>query len=633
MTDTSPIAAPTPASRAGFLPALIALLLACGWLAVHVFVTLDFTDEMQYYNEIASITRTGRFFQGDLFMQQLGYFFLLPLFKLHAVLFPDQSYLVACGRLILVLGYAATGTLVWKISGKLGGFAIAQRVATLAVFVAWVPFQIFSPGYNSLAYLIATALISLALVRRQMAFARYTAAVVPLLAMLAVTYPPAGFAFTALAVVEAGWRGGIRQGITLLVSATAALALVAGLMMAMHGRTLLDDLRVAMEFSRAFGVGEEIMRREQIAGLVALAAATGVFLRHLGVPGSNAPTPTPPLRWLAISALAIAALAVWALAGRKFGGAFAMAASGLLLLTLASVAQRSAGARTGPQPMARAALIGSGALITLLNVREIGGILCVSIFFLLLVLIVFFSEKEETAPLRDLAFAGTFLGAAYSVTSGNGLLNFGLGAAAVVPFLALFAARALGRCAESPAARFASHALVPALAFLLLLNGARQPYRESRDWSQFQPVRGVPAFAGLLTSPTKIEAIRTFQAAMEKDRLADKRLLVLGPHAWLYFVARAEPATPMAFMHFAGKPAVYSLVADRLFQQGKPDAIFITNLVPSPLRDRLAEWTRDPYQVQKIELSDALVRRLYAETNYDFAPEVLLLRRPPAARP
>src|SRR5262245_16940690 len=93
-----------PSSRATVL-ASAAVALAAAWLVLRVFIRLDFTDEMQYYGQISGLVRTGKFFHDDLFLQQLGYLFLLPFFKLHAVAFPDQSYLILFGRLLLAAAY------------------------------------------------------------------------------------------------------------------------------------------------------------------------------------------------------------------------------------------------------------------------------------------------------------------------------------------------------------------------------------------------------------------------------------------------------------------------------------------------------------------------------------------------
>jgi hypothetical protein len=80
----------------------VALLAALTWLVSRVWMGISFSDEMLYYGEISSLVRTGRFFQADLAVQQLAYLFVYPLFKLHAAIFPDQSYLVLYGRVCLL---------------------------------------------------------------------------------------------------------------------------------------------------------------------------------------------------------------------------------------------------------------------------------------------------------------------------------------------------------------------------------------------------------------------------------------------------------------------------------------------------------------------------------------------------
>lgn len=237
--------------------------------------------------------------------------------------------------------------------------------------------------------------------------------------------------------------------------------------------------------------------------------------------------------------------------------------------------------------------------------------------------------------LAKLLIAGLTLSAVVAVTSGNGAYNFGVGAAGVLPFLVLHSARA-ARNLSSRIGGTAAMALAPGFAALLLLNGALHPYREERLPASFQRITGVPAFAGIHTSPVKIAALQAVQTLTADVRLAGKRVLVAGPHPWIYFAAGGVPTTPMVFMHFsAERESVYDLVADRMFRTGEPDFVFLTNRVPAAIGRRIREWSARGQSERGVELPAATLRAYHDLTGYGFGGKIYLLSRSepePAAR-
>jgi hypothetical protein len=169
-----------------------------------------------------------------------------------------------------------------------------------------------------------------------------------------------------------------------------------------------------------------------------------------------------------------------------------------------------------------------------------------------------------------------------------------------------------------------------ALVFLMLFNGVLNPYGEQRVWHRFKPIVGVPAFKGIWTSPVKIEAIDLFRTLSGPGTLQGKRLLVIGPHPWLYFVLGGQPSTPMLFMHYQGREEAYSLVAEKLFRDGMPDAILLTNMnAPGPIAGQLGKWAQQDYTVRSITLQDDFIQHYGQQTGYYLPREVILLARPP----
>ena len=281
---------------------------AIGWIGFRIFVGLDFTDEMQYYGEIAALVRTGRFFQDDLFIQQLGYFFLLPAFKVHAAIFPNQDYLVLFGRLVLAAGYGAAGWIFWRATGRSGAYSRAARAAGLAMLFAWIPLQLFAPSYNTLSYLLVVGLAALWWARAAEGGRGGLVAIAGGLAALTLVYPPAGVVLSGLLVLlvaraegrrAAGWLIGL-----LVLGHGLVLAGIAGL----HGDGFWADARMSVEFTSAFGVAREIRQPSQLLSLVALVGAGAVFWRWTGPARSEQPRIGARWIWLLVAALAGMAL-------------------------------------------------------------------------------------------------------------------------------------------------------------------------------------------------------------------------------------------------------------------------------------------------------------------------------------
>ncbi|MEO5961133.1 MAG: hypothetical protein ABIZ49_08290, partial [Opitutaceae bacterium] len=559
------------------------LVAAVGWFIARIFVGLDFTDEMQYYGEIAGLVRTGRFFQDDLFVQQLGYIFVLPFFKLHAAFFPDQSYLVLFGRLLLLAGYGSVGALFWRAAKTLS-FSTAQRLVGLATFFAWVPFQIFSFGYNTGSYLLIVAAISVWMTQEHRSVRRHELLLAGLLVALGVVYPTAGLALTLLAFVDTAMRRGLLAALRLAglmaVFSGAMIAIMAGL----HGPDFFPDLGVALKFSRSFGVGEALMHLEPLAGWLVLAGGGGLAVCRLyrprDAPNAGGSANSSPVRKL-----------------------------GLILLEC------------------------GGAILAVIRERGATGYFAAAVFIGLLVFLRIAARTMDRTRAAELGTIGIFLGTIFAFTSGNGLHNFGVGAIALAPFLALYAARAAQDASVLGRLKLPLQWAPTFLAAALLLDGVLLPYREQRIWHRFERIRDVPAFAGIWTSPVKKQAVDTILRLAASSNLNGKRMLVAGPHAWIYFVAQAEPTTPMFFMHYPGMKVVHDTLAERLFHRGVPDVVIVPGAIPRVVQTRIGEWAAAGCTAETVALARDFIQRYRTLVGYDFAPEIIVLTRSPRTTP
>ena len=614
-------------------PARIAMLLAgtmalaaVAWLVSRVWLGLDFSDEMQYYGQIASLTRTGRFFEDDLFLQQLGYFFLLPFFKLHAWLFPDLDFLVLFGRLLLLAAYGATGALFWHAATRAGGFSTAPKLAGLAIFFAWVPFQIFAFSYNTTAYLIIVALLSVRLAPDPARGLRQVLTVAVLLTVLTFTHPPAGLGLILVAVLDFAVRQGRRSAL-LLLGATAGLGLgVLGLMTGLHGTSFPTDLLDAVKFSSAFNVAGPIRTPSNLLGLLILITTVLLFVVRWRYGSTllyalGAATP-PALRWTAGALLVTATVFVVYPLFSLWNAQRAMIVCLWLLMILAT-------ARPGPEasPKLRHGL-GACLLIGLVGLLLYGlrwgtGDYATLVFIGLLAVLAASNGRMDSTTPSWLATTGLVGGAVFAATSSNGLFSFGVGAAAAIPFLALFVARAVG--ATGPA-------VVALLAGLVLANGVRHPYLEQAITEPFHALKNVPAFRGIHTAAVKVEAIERLQTAEGGPTgLRDKRILVVGPQPWIYFALGGQPRTSMLFMHYFGTDAAYVQVAAQLFRHGSPDVIVLTNIsMPQPIAAQVAAWVTAGSNVQTLTLPPEFRLRYQRLTGYPVSPQIFVITRQPA---
>jgi len=602
---------------------------------------------MQYYGDIQSLIRTGRFFIDDLAVQQLGYFFVWPFFKLHALLFPDQDYLVLFGRLLLLAAYGVTGALFWRTATKLGGFSLAHKLVGLAAFLAWVPFQIFALSYNTASYLLIVALTAAWINRDPEKFRRYVVTVAALLTVLTYSYPPIGVGLILAAVTEAAWRLGRRQALMLL-GATALSGLAVGLaILRIQGASLWSDLRAVFDVSRAYGVGATIHYPYQFSGWVITIMLGLLFIwrlqrgRPLAHPGGAGTSPV--LRWTALGFLMAGSGVLLGLISRWRTGFFPVTILQGLLLLLASTMEPA----DGRAPVLRfdngsllrwgqlgLLLTGNVALyaILLLHVGLGTGYVALTVFLGLLSLLTLTAPPGLGKVPVGLAVIGTITGAVVSYTSSNGLHNFGVGAAGVIPFLVLYGARQLDEVTTGPR-RAVAAALLPGLVGLLLVGGVLQPYLEQPIWHRFQLMQGVPAYRGIWTSPVKAEAVERFQALAPPGSLRGTRLLVIGPHPWLYFALGGQPATSAVFMHFDSNDAAYRIAADRLFRDGMPDAIMLaTTTMPQPFATKVMEWSERGFSTQTLVLPAEFIQRFKTQMWYEFPTQVYLLRRQPGPR-
>jgi hypothetical protein len=348
------------------------------------------------------------------------------------------------------------------------------------------------------------------------------------------------------------------------------------------------------------------------------------------------PRSGPALRWGTLALLLVAAVKLLMLSGEWASGYFSTAGYIVILMLLAASIDPApdpggpgAQRRGLPRWIMLVVLGAGGAMLLAMSMKWATGYFATSVHMLLLLGLCVSTPREDVRPVLNLVTMATVLSLVFAFTSGNGLHNFGMGAAAVIPFLLLYVARQLHAFRLISVPGVIRHAAPPAIVALLLLNAANYPYREQLGWNALERVRGVPAFSGLWTSFVKTDALKLFRRLAPRGELEGKRLLVAGPHPWTYFAFGARPSTPMLFMHFTGGDKVHAMLAERLFLNGPPDAILITNTMPPEIHAKIVQWIEQGCTAQKAALPPWFTQRYHELLRYELADEIVLLRREP----
>ena len=634
-TPASIVSSPS-GKRLGATLAGVSALAALLWLTSKLWLGIDFTDEMQYYGQMAGLVRTGRLFQNDLFIQQVGYLLLLPFLELHHWLFPDQSYLLLFGRSLLFSGYLIVGVLFWRTRCEHPGPSTCARVAGLAVYLSWIPFQLFAPSYNTMSYLLMVAIVSISSPDILRSSRGRRAGLAALLAALVLVHPTLGLAFVALNAAEFLRRRSIAAAAEVLGIGVLLCAVVLIPYAIHHGPTFLDDLTTSFAFSRSFNVGAAILAPRQFLSLLCLGLATGILHARARRGQAMSLSAFPALVWALLVSCAVTTIVLTHLAISTNLGFLALTplfpALALLRVTVASPKNRN---RNLLEQATSTTLLLCCATLVITALSAAPPFLMTALFFCLQLLPLATPDQSQNPSGEPLLLPGAILGAVCAITSSNGLLNFGVGAGFTVPFLIL---RFEKRFADAETVLPLFRLLFPPVsACLILAHGALHPYRESPHLTEFRPIQGVPAFKALWTSPVKIEAAAKLGVLAANSPQRRQNVLVVGPLPWLYFAGGSVPNTPMFFMHFTGKPGAWELVARDLASRPAPDVIIIAaDTIPTELHAPLETIIQSTsYSVANLDIAQDLSCRYWQATSYRLPRRLVVLSRRsiPTSRP
>jgi hypothetical protein len=448
---------------------------------------LDLGDEMQYYGQILGLVESGRLFTNDLFIQQLIYVPLAPLFALHHALLGSDG-LVIFGR--IVLG-ALTVAMCLHVVRKLVAAGIplfpAQLTALALAFAA--PYHgIFAPSYNTVSQLLWICFSVDFIGWRRGGEVGHLALITVLMAF---AHPPLAVTMTLLILCRSVLTGEARRALRFLGFLTIGGL---GSMAVLSALVTPSNVLAALRFSQGFGVGNA-----GATGIMIVAGALMAAALPIGRRISQAGHPWP----LAVAAITAAGLV----------GTSVLFVSGILAVWWERPAAAALAAIT-----ALAGMQAAGAANGTQERRSVEWLFAIML-----------------SHAVTLVFA-----------SANGLSQ-SVGAWMIgLPLLLGVAARGSAR----PALAGATHGVVVqwlAVA-LLAMWWCSFPYREEPWWRATATYPSIPAFRHIKSSPERTEFLASLQTAL-LDEARGRRIVVAGEYPAVYFSLEAEAATCVFFMH------------------------------------------------------------------------------------
>jgi hypothetical protein len=158
-------------------------------------------------------------------------------------------------------------------------------------------------------------------------------------------------------------------------------------------------------------------------------------------------------------------------------------------------------------------------------------------------------DKNKKHVLIKILISAMLISIFYCLTSGNGFFVVYRGFFILFGFLYLVTSSVVEE--EKDKKKELYFSLFGIIIFFgLLINILSHPYRDKNIFNKFYKTSNVYAFENIYISKTKFLAIQEIRKNISISE--NKKLLVLGPHPWIYFALNASPDTPHFFNHFYG---------------------------------------------------------------------------------
>lgn len=458
-------------------------------LFIRVTRCLDLTDEMQYYGEIKGLIESGRLFSNDLFIQQSVYILFYPVFYLYHLAFGFEG-LIFFSRLLMVFLTIVVFLFSYRRFMEFKFSSIVASLTALSLTFA-IPYHgVFAPSYNTISqiiWIISTLKFFEWKQRSAISWGILTI-------LMAFAHPTSAVTMSLLILarllVERDFRQIFRLILVFILGGIIAVPVILSF-------AAPQEYLTSLTFSSGYGVGSSFFSsKPQLIVLFLIYTMFGACLllwRQFRMVGFVLPT-----------SLFIVVAVVSFYVGITKGGYNIRVVC--ILSSLSALAY----------------------IWSLSNSSDV--------------------DKKMRQHINWMVVALLVYATTLGVTSGNGI-GQATGAFMVGLPLLLGIAVSIKPIKEiSETFSLLNIACVPLVVALFVVHWSCYPYREDVWWQANQPIKSVPEFRFISTTPERDVFIQRMQNDLGPITKG-KRTLIVGEYPGFYFVLGAQPETCMLYMH------------------------------------------------------------------------------------
>jgi hypothetical protein len=508
------------------LPKLVAALAITVQL-LRIFLGVDFNDEMQYYGEISSLLSSRKLFSSDIFIQQSAYIFLMPFFEPITPL-SKTDHLIISGRVLFALYIMFIYFRVARILTSTSTHPIAASLSAFAI-TFYIPLaNIYAFSYNS----IGMGMLALCFAEFYAWGAKGKKESIPFwiiaLTILGVGYPPLAIAVGLVLITRILVLG---EYIFFVKLSALGAVMVLVLICVFSLLTTTEQLLESVKFSGGFGVAWAIFsNRFEVLGLISIVFICGLLITI------NKYTPIS--------------------VREKFEFKHQVLIRSIVIL---------------------------GTILAVFLASELIGLRffsCMIIVFLSLILSLFSIDGHRVDAWFWLVLLFMTSVCTMGVTSSNGLgMVFW---PTMIASVFLFSLSIADRCNDSSilsTSLWSRLFLLTGIIIMSLLYYFGYPYQDDKIWRMNAFDSKTPEFRRIMMTEKKAKALSLIRAKLG-DIPERSKVLIIGPHPWIYFAINAKFDTDMFFMHPGGSKDSKRILALKL-EKRRPEFLVLTGVTSS----------------------------------------------------
>jgi hypothetical protein len=528
------------------------------YLILRIFFGLDFTDEMQYYGEIQGLISSNSLFTNDYFIQQTGYILIHPFLKIIFSFEPQFAKLVFYNRVLLFfLIILFSSSLIFLAST----YKLSYRIFSSCILaISITDFLPFALSYNTIGYLLITLILSYWLFYNK---EKKLFIIAVLILFLGWAYPPQGFLFSIIIFINYYL---VKPEISLrFIIYLFILSLIFLIFLSLLNYFNIDTFINALRFTSIFGLSFKLFIYTSIA--VFLFLIFGILYISVFYYEPN----------------------FFIFLKKNYNLYFYLLSFIFLII---------------------------GFILILLGIFFLYSIIFWFAAISLMTAATTIKDKKKKYILIKILISAILISAFYSLSSGNGFFAVYKGFFILFGFLYLVTSSVIEE--EKDKKKELYFSLFGIIIFFgILINILSHPYRDNNIFNTWHKIPGIYAYENIYISKTKFLAIQEIRKNISISE--NKKLLVLGPHPWIYFALNARPETPHFFNHFSGLNEEKAQKLNKFIQNKinliSPDYIIDAMPETFPYKENLS-YTLEGYSCKVFIINKELNILLEKETNF-----------------